>query len=335
MNLQEYKLLLRQPESITADQTAALQMVIKQYPFLQSAYAMRLKGLYNDNSYQYNYTLKLAAAYTTDRTVLFDFITSEEFEKVSNSAIAEEEVEVIAPRAETAEEKEVEIKPRKQSILDSIENAEIASEEFELEDQTSEADKTPSAEQSIIESIESAEISAEEIEVQNDSNSEISTGDNLAEAKETKLEEAISKEISVEEELGTPLEFSTSETHSFKEWLRLSTVQPIVREEIREEKKELSETELEKIKKTDLINKFIIASPKIPPVKSDTRTPVVRETPADTSALMTETLARVYLEQKKYQKAIQAYQILILKYPEKSSFFANRISDIKKIQQNN
>jgi virulence-associated protein VapD len=44
---------------------------------------------------------------------------------------------------------------------------------------------------------------------------------------------------------------------------------------------------------------------------------------------MTETLARVYLEQKKYQKAIQAYEILILKYPEKSSFFADRISDIR------
>lgn len=50
---------------------------------------------------------------------------------------------------------------------------------------------------------------------------------------------------------------------------------------------------------------------------------------------MTETLARVYLEQKKYQKAIQAYEILILKYPEKSSFFADHISDIKILQQNN
>jgi hypothetical protein len=36
----------------------------------------------------------------------------------------------------------------------------------------------------------------------------------------------------------------------------------------------------------------------------------------DHSSLMTETLAKVYLEQKKY-KAIQAYEILILKYPEK------------------
>ncbi len=42
-----------------------------------------------------------------------------------------------------------------------------------------------------------------------------------------------------------------------------------------------------------------------------------------------QTLAKVYLEQKKYQKAIQAYEILILKYPEKSSFFADRISDIQ------
>ena len=55
----------------------------------------------------------------------------------------------------------------------------------------------------------------------------------------------------------------------------------------------------------------------------------------DTTSLMTETLAKVYLEQKKYQKAIQAYEILILKYPEKSSFFADRISDIKILQQNN
>ena len=50
---------------------------------------------------------------------------------------------------------------------------------------------------------------------------------------------------------------------------------------------------------------------------------------------MTETLAKVYLEQKKYSKAIQAYEILILKYPEKSSFFAHRILDIKNLQQNN
>jgi hypothetical protein len=55
----------------------------------------------------------------------------------------------------------------------------------------------------------------------------------------------------------------------------------------------------------------------------------------DNNHLMTETLAKVYLEQKKYQRAIQAYEILILKYPEKSSFFADQIKNIKDLQQNN
>ena len=44
---------------------------------------------------------------------------------------------------------------------------------------------------------------------------------------------------------------------------------------------------------------------------------------------MTETLAKVYLAQNNYKKAIQAYRILSLKYPEKSGFFADRISAIK------
>jgi len=49
---------------------------------------------------------------------------------------------------------------------------------------------------------------------------------------------------------------------------------------------------------------------------------------------MTETLAKVYLEQKKYENAIQAYRILSLKYPEKSGFFADQIKRIQILQKN-
>ena len=49
--------------------------------------------------------------------------------------------------------------------------------------------------------------------------------------------------------------------------------------------------------------------------------------------LMTETLAKVFVKQKKYRKAIEAYQILGLKYPEKNSLFANQIIKIKKLKK--
>ena len=40
---------------------------------------------------------------------------------------------------------------------------------------------------------------------------------------------------------------------------------------------------------------------------------------------MTETLAELYIEQKKFKEALKAYEILSLKYPEKISLFANQI----------
>jgi hypothetical protein len=148
-------------------------------------------------------------------------------------------------------------------------------------------------------------------------------------------------------DIGKPLTFGKDETHSFAEWLQLSSLQPIVRDEApvatkAEEVPEIKAAEEtliqndapEKISKDDLIDRFIENKPKMPKVNPDAA-PVPIEQKDDQSALMTETLARVYLEQRKYQKAIQAYEILILKYPEKSSFFADRISEIKNLQQNN
>ena len=45
---------------------------------------------------------------------------------------------------------------------------------------------------------------------------------------------------------------------------------------------------------------------------------------------MTQTLAELYIEQKKFKEALKAYEILSLKYPEKISLFANQINFLKK-----
>ena len=86
-------------------------------------------------------------------------------------------------------------------------------------------------------------------------------------------------------------------------------------------------------KNIKLINDFIEKKPKINPTESSEHLIDLSKKSSEViESLMTETLARVYLEQKNYYKAIQSYKILSLKYPEKSVLFANQIKAIKKLQ---
>ena len=82
-------------------------------------------------------------------------------------------------------------------------------------------------------------------------------------------------------------------------------------------------------KKAAIIDKFIENNPKISPIKDDVDF-IVKEKSNDISHLMTETLAQLYVEQKLYTKAIQAYKILQEKHPEKTEEFEERIEEIKK-----
>ena len=61
---------------------------------------------------------------------------------------------------------------------------------------------------------------------------------------------------------------------------------------------------------------------------------VVKEKSDNISHLMTETLAKLYVEQKLYSKAIKAYQILSEKHPEKEAHFAEQINYVKDLRQN-
>lgn len=85
------------------------------------------------------------------------------------------------------------------------------------------------------------------------------------------------------------------------------------------EKKPKSET-LDK----GLIDKFIQESPQISPVKAAFFSPsqVGKMSLMEDETFVTETLARIYERQGDYKKAARAYRNLMLKYPEKSSYFA-------------
>lgn len=288
MNALVFTSLINKPDAVSNKHSIALEGILEEFPYFQSARALHLKGLYNQNSFKYNSELKITAAHTTDRSVLFEFITSQNFMAIQKAFF---------------EEKQAKINEIKVHGLEIVRFEPVEKPKNTLE-------------QSILTSIKESNIKEEKPGI-------------------LSSEEAASKNL----EIGKPLDFSENEKHSFQEWLQLASFKPITREENekKEEKTEaITETDLEKKKKLDLIDRFIESNPKISPVKNSSPVPVISErNSSDSSYLMTETLAKVYLEQKKYQKAIQAYEILILKYPEKNHFFADRILDIKILQQSN
>lgn len=89
--------------------------------------------------------------------------------------------------------------------------------------------------------------------------------------------------------------------------------------------------EIEKVKtetKNKVIESFIENNPKISQLK-DVVNFVVKEKTDDISHLMTETLANLYIEQKLYTKAINAFKTLIKKHPGRKEYFENKIQEVK------
>ncbi len=255
MNLIEFSNNLKDPRNTSIEQTRDLENILEEFPYFHAAHFLHLNGLKNQNSFKYNNYLKKTAAYTADRNVLFDFITSYNFNFQPNL----EEKEIIPDKN---------FKNKKSSKVEVIEN---------------------------------------------------------------KVKEIIKKNVETTAlKIGKPLQFDNTETYSFSEWLQITSVKPIQRK--KSIKKELYQPKSNK-SNFDLIDNFISLKPKIKPVLSNTGNNIAIDSITENESLMTETLAHVYLEQKKYQKAITAFTVLSLKYPEKSGFFANQIKAIKTLQE--
>lgn len=84
-----------------------------------------------------------------------------------------------------------------------------------------------------------------------------------------------------------------------------------------------------KSSQNSLIESFLSVNPKIDPYKKMSNTDLSAGFKLSKKEYMTETLAKIYFDQNKFEEAIKAYEILCLKYPEKISLFADQIKTIK------
>jgi tetratricopeptide (TPR) repeat protein len=92
-----------------------------------------------------------------------------------------------------------------------------------------------------------------------------------------------------------------------------------------------------------LIDKFLLSKPGAirrnsgdeSSLESENRIENAEKSITENDELTTETLASIYFQQKSYEKAMEAYKKLSLKYPEKSVYFATRIEEIEKLKNAN
>jgi len=299
--------ILQQPETIGHQETALLENVIKSYPYCQAFHALHLKGLKLKESFKYNSALKITAAHTTDRSVLFDYITSTHFNQNNISAL---------------------IKKNSASVKDiAVNDADDISVNRSVTIDDALKDHVKATEGVLDPHLFKAKPSSQESETSKD-------------RKDDAFIDIDVKNITPEQQLhiGKPLEFDENESHSFIEWLKITSFKPIDRsieptDTGTKPKKQTSKTLNDKL---DIIDKFITENPKIKPSRTQAPKPNLVNNDAHLSEhLMTETLARIYLEQKNYDQAIQSYKILSLKYPEKSSFFADQIKAVEELKDQN
>ncbi len=177
-------------------------------------------------------------------------------------------------------------------------------------------------------SFDEKEVSSEQV------NNETSTSEIEADNAEEQHEE--SKDVEAKTEIeGTVSEGSEAQQRentteqaqeeqlNYFEWIKQSSKNSV------DASNELETEEQER--KYALLDAFLERNPKIVPSDEIKEIDIDAASSIEDNNLITETMAQLYMGQKQFKKAIEAYKTLILKYPEKSSFFAIQIQEAQRL----
>lgn len=242
------------------------------------------------------------------------------------------EVEAKMARNRAAKKKEI---PQEEII-----SGDINFSEYEREEQSQENTETKEPE-----NLETSEKEWKPLDFMPNTPDALLEKENISVSEEKPLqEETIQKKEAVIE---LPKSNVPQFINTWQSWLRLEKKESVLVEnpkEIETEEpqkqeepkpkptEEITENSKEDIK-SKAIDTFIESNPKISKVNKDfTEYFTPKDKGDDISHLMTETLANLYVEQRLYAKAIQAFKILIQKHPEKKEHFKTRIQEVKDLR---
>ena len=275
--------------------------LISIFPYFQSAYVLLLKGLQNTADVRFENQLRTSAMHIANREVLYYFLKKE---PVTGKESREPE-----PVERTQENENTDTQ---QVVIESAKNsADLISEIEKNSAGNISADKLK--DYSIMVTAESGgKDSDATIMIINEESGEI-------EERVTYMDPGFS--VQEDEDL---LELDPE-----RDKLSVSDMS-------QEQTDQKTKTEPASVKQlqSELIDKFIIANPRIEPVREKSDTPVIdisKPFVERQEGFVTETLARIYIRQGYYSRAIDIYERLSLKFPEKSSYFAALIEEVKEL----
>jgi hypothetical protein len=287
--------------------------LIDMFPYFQSAHMLLLKGLKDNEDIKFEKQLRNSAIHIADREVLYYLLRTEKLqEPVNENSLAEVKSVISQTSDYSADTTDTE-----QTVIEAAKNSDLLISELEkdngkpINDETEEGDLIVASHSVLVPgNIENDE--TDRVILIMDENSQ---GD---EENIFFMDPGFS--VPEEEDL---LEIDTEvngKTYNEKET---------------KSGDQLSDTGKKGTRKqlqTDLIDKFIISNPRIEPVREKSNQPVEdlsKPHIEEKETFVTETLARIYVNQGYYSKAIEIYEKLSLKFPEKSSYFAAQIEKVK------
>ena len=313
MQAKEFINYIKNPNSLEKNSVKELQKLVNDFPYFQSAHLLLSLASKKWDASVYQKSLKKTAIVVTNRSHLFNLI--QQFE-ISNTVIEDSDhqklvvEEVLEPIDST---KELNILKATELL---IENSDSEISETEFQQKTK-----PNAEEVLENEIAKQVVGAiVEKQMLNLSDTQLVFNQNKEPENFTdwlRLIQKSNKQLSAENILDT----NTDNNTDIKTRLEKSK---IITQESALNKK---------LKNLALIDKIIENSPGQIKIKDDQKfySPEhnAKESLLENEHLVSETLAKIYALQGSVNKAVRAYEILSLKFPQKSAYFASLIQKLK------